>query len=72
MPIVSTRYEVEGTPETRRSITFYCLDHLGTEYPFGPVFSTDPLYDPEAVKNLIGAKVELRLANQEIQQVLDQ
>lgn len=69
--IVSTRYVVEGTPETRRTITFFCLDHLGVEHPFGPVFSSDPNYDPETTKNLIGAKVELRLAEAEFAAIVD-
>lgn len=63
--IVSTRYVVEGTPETRRTITFYCLDHLGAEHQFGPVFCADPNYDPSVTAPLIGAKVESRLADAE-------
>ncbi len=69
--IVSTRYVVEGTPETRRTITFYCLDHLGVEHPFGPVFSSDPNYDPASTANAVGAKVELRLAEAEFNAIVD-
>ena len=72
MPIVSTRYVTEGTPETRRVITFYALDHLGVEHPFGPVFSSDANYDPETTKNLIGAKIEARLQEREIHEWLDE
>ena len=65
--IASTRVVVERTPETRRTIMFYCRDHLGTEHPFGPVFSTDLNYDPANTAPLIGAKVEVRLADAEFE-----
>lgn len=70
MSIVSTRYVVEGTPEARRTITFYALDHLGVEHPFGPLFTSDPNYDPETTKNLIGAKIESRLADAEFSEIV--
>ena len=70
MSIVSTRYVVEGTPETRRSIMFYALDHLGAEHPFGPVFCSSANYDPETTKNLIGAKIESRLADAEFDAIV--
>lgn len=69
--IVSTRYVVEGTPETRRTIMFYCLDHLGNEHPFGPVYSTDPNYDPSVTAPLVGAKVESKLADAEFAALME-
>ena len=64
MSIVATEIEsIHG--DAHRMIFYRCQDHLGTWHPYGPVISSDPLFDADAHKTLVAAKVALMLAEQE-------
>jgi hypothetical protein len=64
MSIVATEIEsIHG--EAHRMIFYRCQDHLGTWHPYGPVISSDHLFDADAHKTVVAMKVSEALAEQE-------
>ena len=61
MAIVATEIvHIDGT--ALRSVYYRCQDHLGQWHPYGPLFTSDPLFDIEAHKAVVAVKVANSLA----------
>ena len=70
MSIVTTVIESDYTSGASRKIVYVCTDHEGKTYRVGPVFA-DGLFDAEAAKVKIASNFEIRLAEVEAEQVLE-
>ena len=72
MAIVATEIEsIHGPTNGKRMIFYRCQDSSGAWHNYGPVITVDPSFDADAHKVLVTAKVENRLAEQELQELLD-
>lgn len=60
----------DQTWETPRRVYYKVTDDAGGISYYGPVFTSDPLFDVEAFKTIVAAKVAESLATQEFEQVI--
>jgi hypothetical protein len=60
----------DQTWETPRRVYYKVTDDFGGVTYYGPVFTSDPAFDPEAFKTTVAAKVAENLAEQEFNEVI--
>ena len=71
MSIVATEIEsIHGDANTQRLVYYRCQDHLGMWHNYGPVISNEPVFDANAYKTVVAAKIAEQLAREEANEVI--
>lgn len=63
--------EIDSIHGSKQRMIFYRVtDDAGVVHQYGPVITIDPEFDPEAHKSVVLAKMQERLAAQEVDALL--